>query len=160
MPSRREWPETMRKIAEERIELSARKNANYSGGELDADAFKNFNLVEIVTNGKISREAGIFVRMVDKVARLGNVMFGEPDQVGESVEDTLKDLANYSDIALQAWREKHSDDGAQLSFDFDAAVEEEKKIAEDIALNAAYVQNYSSNEVKSSLWSKLLALKN
>lgn len=45
--------------------------------------------------------------MCDKVSRLGNVLFGVPDQVGESVEDTLKDLANYADILLQAWREKN-----------------------------------------------------
>jgi aspartate carbamoyltransferase catalytic subunit len=46
--------------------------------------------------------------MCDKMARLGNVLFGAPDQVGESVEDTVKDLANYSDILLQAYREKRA----------------------------------------------------
>jgi len=93
----------MRAIAGERIELSTRKTANYAG---DEDAFFNFNLVEQITHGKITCEQGIFVRMCDKMGRLGNLLFGAPDTVGESVEETLKDLANYSDMVLQAWREK------------------------------------------------------
>jgi hypothetical protein len=55
MPTRREWPEKMQAIASERIALSAAKNANYAGGDLDSDAFANFNLVDTLTHGKISR---------------------------------------------------------------------------------------------------------
>jgi len=106
MPTRRDWPDLMRAIAEERIALSSAKNANYAGGEMDADAFANFNLVGVLTHDKITREQGIFVRLCDKVARLGNLLFGAQDAVGESVEDTLKDLANYADILLQALRER------------------------------------------------------
>jgi hypothetical protein len=117
MPSREDWPKIMRAISDERIALSVAKNSNYAGGDAESDAFSNFNLVEILTHGRVTREVGIFVRLCDKVARLGNVMFGAPDAVGESVEDTLKDLANYADITLAAWREKHPAPNLELEAD-------------------------------------------
>jgi hypothetical protein len=93
----------MRKIAEEKLELSCRKNANYAG---DEDAWANFNLVEIVTHGKITREQGIFVRMVDKMSRLGSLLFDGTDQVGEPTKDTIRDLGIYADILYASLEER------------------------------------------------------
>jgi hypothetical protein len=101
--TRAEWPDVMRKIAEEKLELSCRKNANYAG---DEDAWANFNLVEIVTHGKITREQGIFVRMVDKMSRLGSLLFDGKDQVGEPTKDTIRDLGIYSDILYASLEER------------------------------------------------------
>ena len=42
---------------------------------------------------------GLWFRINDKINRLKNlVVLGEPDSVGESVEDTLKDLSVYGII--------------------------------------------------------------
>jgi hypothetical protein len=101
--TRQEWPEVLQKLAAEKIELSTRKNNNYAG---DENALANFDLVEIITKGRITREQGIFVRMVDKVARLGNLLFDVQDEVGESTRDTVMDLAVYSDILTACLDEK------------------------------------------------------
>lgn len=50
-------------------------------------------------------EKAIFVRMSDKVARLAQLTSGEKDRVGESIEDTLYDLAGYCVLAIIAMRE-------------------------------------------------------
>jgi hypothetical protein len=92
----------MQKIADEKIALSSAKNANYAGED---NAWANFDLVEIVTHGKITREQGIFVRMIDKVSRLGSLLFDGEDQVGEAVTDTVKDLAIYADILYASLHE-------------------------------------------------------
>lgn len=49
-------------------------------------------------------EKAIFVRMSDKVARLAQLTSGEKDRVGESIEDTLYDLAGYCVLAIIAMR--------------------------------------------------------
>jgi len=43
---------------------------------------------------------GIQVRMSDKVARLQNLLAGNPDSVGESACDTMMDLAGYAILWL------------------------------------------------------------
>lgn len=50
-------------------------------------------------------EKAIFVRMSDKVARLASLASGEKDRVGESIEDTLLDLAGYCVLAIIAMEE-------------------------------------------------------
>ena len=43
---------------------------------------------------------GLWFRMNDKIQRLKNlVVLGEPDTVGESIDDTLKDLSGYGIIS-------------------------------------------------------------
>jgi len=101
---RNDWSEKLRAIAEERIALSERKNQNYAS---DEDGFFNFTITELLSHRKLTREQGIFVRMCDKIARLGCLLFNNPDAVGESLEDTVKDLANYADILLLSLRERN-----------------------------------------------------
>jgi hypothetical protein len=100
--TRKEWPAVMQRIADEKVSLSTAKNANYAGED---NAWANFDLVEIVTHGKITREQGIFVRMIDKMSRLGSLLFDGQDQVGEAVQDTVKDLAIYADILYASLNE-------------------------------------------------------
>lgn len=50
-------------------------------------------------------EAALLVRMSDKVARLVSLASGEKDRVGESIEDTLLDLAGYCILAIIAMKE-------------------------------------------------------
>ena len=43
---------------------------------------------------------GVEMRLNDKFMRLEQLIAGQPDKVGESVEDTLKDIIGYSTLAL------------------------------------------------------------
>ena len=75
------------------------KNHDYSSGE---SAFKNFKMVE--DYGITSTEKGIFIRMLDKIARLSTGLSSSLKVSDESLNDTLQDLANYS-ILLAAYLE-------------------------------------------------------
>lgn len=73
------------------VEISRRKNNDYTGG--DSNPFSNFQSVEVLG---IKTEAGFLTRMFDKIKRLSSFVQTENLQVKEeSVTDTLKDLANY-----------------------------------------------------------------
>ncbi len=65
------------------------KNANYGNSALESPFFTDF----------VSPEIAIMVRMSDKVARLKRLFSGEVDKVGESIQDTLLDLAGYCILA-------------------------------------------------------------
>jgi hypothetical protein len=43
---------------------------------------------------------GLYVRMCDKIWRLRNLLFESKEPKNESIEDTLKDIANYALIWL------------------------------------------------------------
>ena len=52
----------------------------------------------------------MYIRMYDKMGRLENLMVkGQTDHVGEAIEDTLLDLANYAVITILEMR-KHRDE--------------------------------------------------
>ena len=80
------------------VAISRAKNADYAGV---TDPFKNFRLSADV----VPVEKGIFVRMSDKVARIGNLLTQEAQVKDESILDTLSDLANYAMI-LRMWLEQ------------------------------------------------------
>ena len=89
--------EFQKKTFDEILELTKKKNADYSGK--GTDAFKNFNLVQ--SFGCVTTEQGFFTRMVDKFSRISSfIENGELMVKDESVEDTLKDLSNYSILFL------------------------------------------------------------
>lgn len=74
------------------LEISKKKNADYTGGS--DDPFSNFSSVEVLG---ISTEQGFLTRMMDKMKRIASfVEKGELQVKDESVLDTLNDLANYS----------------------------------------------------------------
>ena len=79
------------------------KNHDYAVGDnIKTDALQNFKLVEYL---KITDSStGVLVRMMDKVSRLANVYKGG-NKVKESVEDTAKDLINYTLILLATIKE-------------------------------------------------------
>lgn len=62
----------------------------------------------------ISPGEAIFVRMSDKVARIAALNKGQADKVGESLADTVRDLAGYCILWLAYHEEK-----ASLLKDFD-----------------------------------------
>lgn len=79
------------------IEITKRKNADYTGGP--EDAFANFTRVEAM--GIATTEQGFLTRMNDKMSRIASFCKnGELQVKDESVADTLRDLANYSILLL------------------------------------------------------------
>jgi hypothetical protein len=90
-------------IFNECLEILEKKNNDYSS---DKDPMRNFTEIEKFLN--ITAEQGIFVRIMDKISRLGNALSNKEMKVSdESVEDTLKDLINYSAILLALRRKRN-----------------------------------------------------
>ena len=87
--------ERFRQVTDYMNDLTARKNRDYAG---EANPFQNFNLIEVVTAGRVSTSAGLLVRMADKLQRFANLLAKPPAVADEAIEDTLMDLAVYSII--------------------------------------------------------------
>ena len=82
-----------KKIMMEQYVLFCKKHRNYGTSNINVGT----NL-ETEADIKLSL-TGLWFRINDKINRLKNlVVLGEPDTVGESVEDTLKDLSVYGII--------------------------------------------------------------
>ena len=83
------------------LETFAAKQRNYGPGN-----------ISVGTNLETSEErklalTGLWFRKTDKISRIKQmVLLGEPDTVGESIEDTYLDLAVYSVISLLVNRSK------------------------------------------------------
>jgi len=80
------------------LEISRAKNADYAD---NADPFANFRRSEVVG---VPVARGILVRLMDKVARVSNLLEHPPAVADEKVADTLEDAINYLAI-LKAWLE-------------------------------------------------------
>lgn len=70
------------------------KNADYGGRK---DALNNFRLSETLG---IPMDLACLIRMSDKMARISTLRNNEAKVKDESIEDTIKDLINYSAILL------------------------------------------------------------
>lgn len=89
--TKQEYFEFAEQFFGECIEISRKKNADYTGG--NDDPFSNFKAVEVLG---ISTESGFLTRMMDKMKRIASFAEnGELQVKDESVLDTLNDLANY-----------------------------------------------------------------
>ena len=82
-------------LLDEMKELHIKKNAGYSGNS--RDRWANFRMAE---NFGVSAFLGCLVRMSDKFIRIQNLVKNPNNEmVGESIKDTLLDLASYALIA-------------------------------------------------------------
>lgn len=100
----REYPEMMKmykQIMMEQYETFCRKQSNYGPGNISVGT-------SLATPDDIKLSlTGLWFRMQDKISRLKQlVVFGKPDAVGESVEDTYQDLSVYGIIAQLVFRGK------------------------------------------------------
>ena len=96
-------PEYLQLLNEMR-ELHIKKNAGYAGAGA-SDPWRNFRQCE---QFGIPAVDGVIARMSDKWSRVQSLWKDRSnDQVGESIEDTLLDLASYSLILICLLREKH-----------------------------------------------------
>lgn len=85
------------------LELVISKTKDYA--TID-DPYRNFRMSESVG---VSVERGILVRMCDKLSRIGNLIESNDNSVkDESIEDTLIDVMNYSNILLCYIQEKRN----------------------------------------------------
>jgi hypothetical protein len=85
------------------LELVISKTKDYA--TID-DPYRNFRMSESVG---VSVEKGILVRMCDKLSRIGNLIENDHNSVkDESIEDTLIDIMNYSNILLCYIQEKRN----------------------------------------------------
>jgi hypothetical protein len=86
-------------------ETHRKKNAAYAGAD-NKDALANFRMAELFG---ISSFMGCLVRISDKFIRIANITRRpENEQVGETVIDTLLDLANYCLIAICLYEQAHA----------------------------------------------------
>jgi hypothetical protein len=84
-------------------DLHARKSAGYSGAS-NPDPWANFRRAEQLG---VRASTGALIRLLDKVSRVETLMRSpDSEQVGESIEDTLIDLAAYSLIVICLRREE------------------------------------------------------
>ena len=83
-----------KKIMMEQYVLFCKKHRNYGTGNINVGT-------NLETNNDIKLAlTGLWFRLNDKVQRLKQlVVLGEPDTVGESVNDTFQDLSVYGIIA-------------------------------------------------------------
>ena len=78
----------------EQYVLFCKKHRNYGTSNINVGT-----QLETPADIKLSL-TGLWFRVNDKIQRLKNlVVLGEPDTVGESIEDTLQDLSVYGIIA-------------------------------------------------------------
>lgn len=83
---------------ERRIAILRAKNHDYAGA--GQPFFRNFTLCERLSICSVA--TGLCVRMCDKLGRVRSLLTQDPAVVGESLADTLDDLANYAAI-LFVW---------------------------------------------------------
>lgn len=91
------YPETtkeFKKIQAEMYITFCKKQRNYGPGNISVGT-----KLETAAEIKMSL-TGLFFRMNDKISRIKQlVVLGEPDEVGESIQDTYEDLSVYGIIA-------------------------------------------------------------
>ena len=84
-----------RELCKTALELSIKKNHDYSGGVDGTNPFQNFMLVEELGVG-VTTEQGFVVRIADKIKRLsGFCKTGKFEVADESFDDTCIDVINY-----------------------------------------------------------------
>ena len=86
-----------RDLLDEAWDLHVAKNAGYAGAD-NPDTWANFRMSEAFG---VSALDGCLIRMSDKYIRVTNLRRDKSNErVGESLIDTLKDLAAYANIAI------------------------------------------------------------
>ena len=85
----------------EQFELFCKKQLDYGIGNISTGA-------DLTTEeGKQFALSGLWFRMNDKIQRLKQlVVLGQPDEVGENIQDTYEDLSVYGIISQIVQRKK------------------------------------------------------
>jgi hypothetical protein len=86
-------------LLKEAADLHERKNNGYAK---DNDPLSNLRLAE---GFGLPPHMGVLIRMSDKFSRIQELSKGKVDKVGESIKDTLMDMAIYSLLAIVLFEE-------------------------------------------------------
>lgn len=90
------------------------KNEDYASSE---DPYKNFSLCEKLAG--VPTEVGMYVRLTDKVSRLGTLISGKnPSVKSETIYDTLEDLAGYTALVYSYLKTKEEQNAIQRPTSF------------------------------------------
>ena len=99
-----QYPETtaeFKKIQEEMYETFCKKQRNYGPGNISVGT-----PLETKDDIKLSL-TGLWFRKTDKINRIKQlVILGQPDEVGENIQDTYEDLSIYGIISQLVQRKK------------------------------------------------------
>ena len=100
----KEWPEMtgeFKRLQREQYELFCRKQHDYGPGNISVGT-------QLQTSDEIKLAlTGLWFRMNDKIQRLLQlVVKGQPDEVGENIQDTYEDLSVYGIISQIVQRGK------------------------------------------------------
>lgn len=82
------------RIHKESLDIMDKKNQDYS---TTTDALSSFKGVTLIG---LEPTHSILTRMIDKFSRIGTLLKKEAHVKDESIDDTLKDLINYSILLL------------------------------------------------------------
>lgn len=102
--TRQDFIAKLEQAQKDRLELLKAKNNDYSR---DDDPLANFKHCDRL--GVCSVEAGMIVRMSDKLSRVSQLIHKEASVTDEKIYDTLRDLANYADIMAVYVEDKRVD---------------------------------------------------
>jgi hypothetical protein len=91
----KQYNDQLERNFKEALAISRAKNSDYA--DID-NPFKNFELSAQVAGITVAK--GIVIRMMDKMTRISNLLEREEVVKDERIDDTLKDLMNYSNILL------------------------------------------------------------
>ena len=83
------------------LEIMRSKNKDYAK---DKDPFANFRFADLLGLGV---EEAILLRVLDKMARISNLLHKEASVTDEKLEDTLLDACNYLMI-IKAYRKEQN----------------------------------------------------
>lgn len=95
MMTQQEYINRFTEVCRTMIGLTERKNSDYAGQD---NAFRNFELIERLSAGRITTADGIVVRLTDKLQRVTNLLSREAQVADEKITDTLMDMAVYAII--------------------------------------------------------------
>lgn len=110
MPSLDEVKAFRQQMFQESMALIEKKGHDYNRQQQNTgETLFNLKVAELL--GIVpTAERGVLVRLSDKFMRLISLMEPgiDPATAGESLRDTVKDIHNYTDYALQMWEERQS----------------------------------------------------
>lgn len=89
----KDYNSQLERNVKEDLALSVAKNKDYADQD---NPFKNFELSASISGVPVAQ--GIMVRLADKIVRASNLLTRENVVKDEKIDDTLRDIRNYSNI--------------------------------------------------------------
>ena len=130
--TREQQQKIIKECFEQRMEIMRKKSEDYSNGQ---DVLSNFK--GSGANIGLTAEMQILSLIATKVARLGVLLNGNKVPENESIDDSIKDLANYTDFLY-------------------CAVNEGKAKSEEISIDAPYRYRSETKPKQKSLLTQMM----